>query len=185
MICTSTSVRSSTRLSAGFNLPRHRSTGFGHRTHDSSRAHDAPRALRRCAHVAFASASRVKRLTSPWIRTSRRIRLSLSGFRLFLPPVKGTFQLSLTLLVHYRSRVVFRVGCLCHPYSRAISDARYSGSSESPSPRISTGLSPSLASAFHRSSSWRGQVCRSPNTTPPPPFGGGFGLLCTLFDRLY
>jgi hypothetical protein len=106
-------------------------------------------------------------------------------FHVFSPPVRGAFQLSLTLLVHYRSRVVFRVGCLCHPPSRAISDARYSGYPESPSPRTSTGLSPSLASAFHRSSSWRGQVCRSPNTTPPPPFGGGFGLLCTLFDRLY
>src|SRR2546426_354874 len=103
----------------------------------------------------------------------------------FSPPVKGTFQLSLTLLVHYRSRGVFRVGCLCHPPSRAISDARYSGYPESPSSRTSTGLSPSLASAFHRSSSWRGQVCRSPNTTRPPPFSGGFGLLCTLFDRLY
>src|SRR5256712_4256781 len=206
VICTSTPVQPSTRLSAGFSLARHRSTGFGHRTHDSSRAHDAPRALRRCAHVAFASAPRVERLTSPWIRTpwpvihngerdaapsfrtsslSRRVRLLLSGFRHFSPPVKGTFQLSLTLLVRYRSRVVFRVGCLCHPPSRAISDARYSGYPESPSPRTSTGLSPSLASAFHRSSSWRGQVCRSPNTTRPPPFSGGFGLLCTLFDRLY
>ena len=59
VICTSTRVRPSTSLSGGFSLARHRSTGFGHRTHDSSRAHDAPRALRRCAHVAFASASRV------------------------------------------------------------------------------------------------------------------------------
>ena len=42
-------------------------------------------------------------------------------------PLFATFQLSLTLLVNYRSRVVFRIGSLCLPYSRAISNARYSG----------------------------------------------------------
>ena len=73
VICTSTSVRSSTLLSKGFDLPRHRSTGFGHRTQDSSRAHDAPRPLRGCGLVAFAAASLVKRLTSPWIRTPRPV----------------------------------------------------------------------------------------------------------------
>ena len=41
-ICTSVPVQSSTSLSEGFNLPKHRSTGFGSRTNDSSRAHDAP-----------------------------------------------------------------------------------------------------------------------------------------------
>ena len=46
---------------------------------------------------------------------SRLISLWLSGFKLFAPPVRGTFQLSVTLLVHYRSRVIFRVGCLWHP----------------------------------------------------------------------
>src|SRR3989304_3730733 len=43
VICTATSGRSSTSLSEGFNLPRHRSTGFGYLTDDSSRAHDVPR----------------------------------------------------------------------------------------------------------------------------------------------
>ena len=206
VICTSTPVRSSTPLSKGFDRPRHRSTGFGFRTHDSSRAHDAPRPLRGCAHVAFASASHVQWLTSPWIRTpwvvfqnaqydaapsfrtsslSRRIGLLLSGFRHFSLPAKGTFQLSLTLLLRYRSRDVFRVGCQCHPDSRAISDARYSGDSESPSPLTATGLSPSLASAFHRSLRSRGRVCRSPNTTSPAPFNAGFGLPNARFDRLY
>ena len=50
-----------------------------------------------------------------------------TGFRFFSHPAKDTFQLSLTLLVNYRSRVVFRIGGLCPPYSRAISNARYSG----------------------------------------------------------
>jgi hypothetical protein len=47
-ICTSLPVRSSTFLSKGFNLFRHRSTGFGYPTNDSRRAHLVPRALRRC-----------------------------------------------------------------------------------------------------------------------------------------
>jgi hypothetical protein len=50
-----------------------------------------------------------------------------TGFRFFSHPAKDTFQLSLTLLVNYRSRVVFRIGSSCLPSSRAISNARYSG----------------------------------------------------------
>lgn len=42
-ICTSVTLRSSTPLSKGFNLPRHRSTGFGYRRSDSWRAHHPPR----------------------------------------------------------------------------------------------------------------------------------------------
>ena len=57
-----------------------------------------------------------------------------TGFRFFSHPAKDTFQLSLTLLVNYRSRVVFRIGSLCLPYSRAISNARYSGSTTWPYP---------------------------------------------------
>ena len=60
---------------------------------------------------------------------ARRILLSPPGFRLFAPPAKGTFQLSLTLLLHYRSRVVFRVGSKWLPDSHAISKARYSRTS--------------------------------------------------------
>ena len=59
---------------------------------------------------------------------SRLFSLFPTGFRVFSHPAKDTFQLSLTLLVNYRSRVVFRIGSLCLPYSRAISNARYSGS---------------------------------------------------------
>ena len=55
--------------------------------------------------------------------------MSPSGFKLFAPPAKGTFQLSLTLLLHYRSRVVFRVGSKWLPNSSAISKAPYSRTS--------------------------------------------------------
>lgn len=41
-ICTSASVRSSTPLSEGFNLPRDRSAGFGSPTSDSGRTHPVP-----------------------------------------------------------------------------------------------------------------------------------------------
>ena len=54
-------------------------------------------------------------------------------FRFFALPVKGTLQLSLTLLLRYRSRVVFRVRGWCPRFSRAISNARYSEDPPSPS----------------------------------------------------
>ena len=61
---------------------------------------------------------------------SGRTLLSPPGFRLFSPPSRGAFQLSLTVLVRYRSRDVFRVGSRCLPASRRISNRRYSGSPE-------------------------------------------------------
>jgi hypothetical protein len=75
-----------------------------------------------------------------------RISLLLPGFRLFSPSVKSSFQYSLTLLLHYRSRDVFRVGSLCLPNSRAISNARYSGYLANSIMLFHTGLSPSVAS---------------------------------------
>ena len=70
--------------------------------------------------------------------------LTSVGFRLFSPPFRGTFQFSLALLVRYRSRDVFRIGRLYLPASRAISNARYSGSLQSRLFRSRTGLSPSM-----------------------------------------
>ena len=69
--------------------------------------------------------------------------LSSAGFRLFSSPFRDTFQHSLTLLVHYRSRDVFRIGRLYLPASRALSNARYSGSLQSRLFVSPTGLSPS------------------------------------------
>lgn len=63
---------------------------------------------------------------------SGRTHLSPPGFRLFSPPSRGAFQLSLTVLVRYRSRDVFRVGSRCLPASRRISDRRYSGTLQEP-----------------------------------------------------
>ena len=157
-ICTSALVRSSTSLWGGFNLSRHRSTGFGYPTNDSKRAHSVPRNKTADNRFPYGfgddplnlaidqnSLARYSKRTTRRraFALSRLISLWLFGFRLFAPPVRGTFQLSLTLLVHYRSRVIFRIGCLWHPNSRAISDARYS-SSLYVNLFIPTGLSPSM-----------------------------------------
>jgi hypothetical protein len=152
-ICTSAPVRSSTPLSRGFNLPTHRSTGFGYPTNDFR---ELTTSLASCevADIRFPfgyaslmlnlaidrnslarfSKRTIKRCSTPYGASSlsRLIRLLLFGFRLFSPSAKCTFQLSLTLLLRYRSRDVFRVGSLCLPDSRAISNARYSRSSAIP-----------------------------------------------------
>ena len=53
------------------------------------------------------------------LRPLRRFRASRHlwphGFRVFALPVKGALQLSLTLLLRYRSQDVFRVGAWCAP----------------------------------------------------------------------
>jgi hypothetical protein len=167
VICTSTSVRSSTYLSAGFNLPTLRSIGFGYSTNDFGRAHPVPHALRRCGLSVSLRLRPLRALASPLIETPwpviqngrtdpvstafRPLRsfgttcgLSSVGFRLFSPPFRGTFQLSLTLLMRYRSRDVFRIGSLYLPASRAISNARYSGYLQSRILLSPTGLSPSV-----------------------------------------
>ena len=72
-ICRSATVRSSTHLSTGFNLARHRSTGFRSPTNDSGRAHPVPHRLSGCGPFGFPSASEINSLTSPLIRTPRGI----------------------------------------------------------------------------------------------------------------
>lgn len=54
------------------------------------------------------------------------IWLSLSGFRYFSPPNRGTFQLSFTVLLRYRSWDVFRIRSRCLPHSNLISNRSYS-----------------------------------------------------------
>jgi len=208
MICTSIPVRSSTYLSTGFNLPTLRSIGFGYSTNDFGRAHPVPHALRRCGLSVSLRLRPLRALASPLIETpwpviqngrmhpvSRTLRLLRSlgaacglssvGFRPFSPPFRGTFQRSLALLMHYRSRDVFRIGRLSLPDSHAISNARYSGYRQSPLFVAPKGLSPS-------------RVCRSRHVwlpkwrrtavlhaTSPSALASGFGLFLTVFDRLY
>src|SRR5579871_3294017 len=111
--------------------------------------------------------------------------LSSIGFRLFSPPFRGTFQRSFALLMHYRSRDVFRIGRLYLPASRAISNARYSGYLQSRLLCSPTGLSPCIVCR-----SWHVRLQRPASTevqTPhlPTLTAQGFGLSSAVFDRLY
>ena len=69
-------------------------------------------------------------------------RRQISGS--FNLPIQGAFQLSITLLLRYRSRDIFSLGGMCPPVSREISDPRYSRSRHIPL-ATQTGLSPSAA----------------------------------------
>ena len=104
---------------------------------------------------------------------------------LFAPPARGTLQLSLTLLLRYRSRVVFRVGSLCLPNSRAISNARYSGYLKISHWFTSTGLSPSMAPLSR--GLWVYQLVSKKVETPHllMLFAKGFGLPYWTFTRCY
>ena len=99
-------VRSSTMCYHSFNLPMGRSHGFASTTTDLS-------ALSR---LAFATAPRLKRLTLPVTVTRRLIMQKARRHHEWLRPlvgawfqglfhslVQGSFHLSLTVLVHYRS----------------------------------------------------------------------------------
>ena len=110
-------------------------------------------------------------------------RLSLFNFRLFSTPFQGTFQLSLAVLVRYRTWIMFRVGSW-YSHVHAQINEHYSGNCIKSSSSVFTGVSPfcparssALQNTFRRQS--------SPNTTSPLHCCNGFGLLCTVFVRHY
>ncbi len=115
-----------------------------------------------------------------WAKSSHNY-LWLYGFRIFSTPVKDTFQLSLTVLVRYRSRVIFRIGSYCLPHSRSISKERYSGYSVmafQPSP---TGLSPCIALLSSRLRvSWLSQT--QVQTSHPPFLSEGVRFVLFPFQ---
>ena len=84
------------------------------------------------------------RVVLSWERSFRalslRHRLISGSFRL---PSRGAFQLSITLLLRYRSQDMFSLGGKCPPDSREISDPRYSKHHHDCF-TMTTGLSPSL-----------------------------------------
>ena len=110
------------------------------------------------------------------------------------PYFRGTFQLSVTVLVRYRSRDVFSLGGWCPPTSRTRPKVRYSGPGREPTGLTPTGLSPSLAGhsrplrlrpgglwAARKSRPWP----RPDNPTSPRGFPQGFGLGSSPFARRY
>jgi hypothetical protein len=103
-------------------------------------------------------------------------------FHVFSPPARGAFQLSLTLLLRYRSQVVFRVTSLCLVYSRAISNARYSLHQDLPSSHH-YGTITLYGASFQRTLCYDGRVYLGP--TSPRSFQRGFGSPCCVFCRPY
>lgn len=116
---------------------------------------------------------------------SSRTQLSPPGFRLFSPPARGAFQLSLTVLVRYRSQDVFRVGSRCLPHSRRISDRRYSGTPPDPLGLRLRGYHPLRRPIPGNFSFTEEDSTRGPNTTSPECFHSGFSLPCAVFGRPY
>lgn len=111
--------------------------------------------------------------------------LSSAGFRLFSPPFRGTFQLSLALLLHYRSRDVFRIGRLYLPASRAISNARYSGYLQSRLFLPPTGLSPSQVRRSRHVRLWKSAGTEVRHSTSPRPLRVGIRfVLCRVRSPL-
>ena len=118
---------------------------------------------------------------------SCRARLSPPGFRLFSLPLRGAFQLSLTVLVRYRSRDVFRVGGRCPPPSHGISDPCYSAPTRFPSCLRLRGYHP-LRRLFpeHFGFTTRKAYGLGPlNPTSHPPYDGRFSLPSAAFGRPY
>ena len=108
---------------------------------------------------------------------SLRHRLISGSFRL---PSRGAFQLSITLLLRYRSQDMFSLGGKCPPDSREISDPRYSKHHHDLS-TMTTGLSPSMVGRSRPVDLTRTRSKRWVyNTTSPLHFRGGirFGLCC-------
>ena len=122
-------------LSSGFNLARHRSTGFRCSTNDSRRAHPVPHRISGCGPFGFPSASEFNSLTSPLIQNSRALfetpRMVLCSYLRFhyrscSRLVSGSFHIPLKILFSFITLylstiglvVVFRIGSLCLPYSR-------------------------------------------------------------------
>ena len=100
-------------------------------------------------------------------------------------PIQGTFQLSITLLLRYRSRDMFSLGGMCPPDSREISDPRYSRTSQHPT-YIENGTITLYGPSFQTSFS---NMCRTKMTVLQhhisPQLLGGFGLGCAGFTRRY
>ena len=76
-------------------------------------------------------------------------------------PSEGAFQRSLTLLVRYRSRVVFSLSSRCLLYSRGVSGPRYSGT-DAHRTGLRYGAFTLYRPPFQESSRWRfGAECQS------------------------
>ena len=105
--------------------------------------------------------------------------MSPPGFRLFSPPFRGAFQLSLTVLVRYRSRDVFSLGSWCLPTSHGKTKPWYSGTPALPLPGYAYGAVTLYGGVFQPTSASPARERPGPyNTTSPSSYPRGiwFGL---------
>ena len=204
-ICTSLSVQSSTFLSKGFNLPRHRSTGFGYPSIDSRRAHLVPHpcGLRTCwfpsgsefltlslANEQNSMARYSKRTTEHWYVLRHHPFHALSKNNRL---VSGSFNLPSRVLFSFHSRYYCAIGLetyleletnvsqLHARYPTHVTQELWHSSFR----LVRTGLSPSLVLRSSRFLVDRLRSNQVHNTTSPLHFCEGFSLLCAAFDRLY
>src|SRR6266516_7938135 len=144
-------VRPSTRSYPRFSLPMARSLRFGSRTRDSDAlfrlafATAPPHGLT-SPHATNSQAHSSKGTPSPppasWHKALTDCRQSVSGT--ISLPSRGTFHLSLTVLVRYRSPGSIQAYQVVLADSRQISGVRrYSGQRETDPQLSPTGLSPS------------------------------------------
>jgi hypothetical protein len=85
------------------------------------------------------------------------------------PPLRGTFHLSLTVLVHYRSPLVFSLAGWSPRIQSGFHVSGFTQVSERRAARVSpTGLSPSAAEIIHPGSATRA-VCNSPGRSVVRP----------------
>ena len=112
-ICRSATVRSSTQLSSGFNLARHRSTGFRSSTIDSKRAHFVPHSkLLRTCRFPFGYGDQLLNLANDQDslghfskRTNRRCSyLRFHAYSACTHLVSRSFHIPLRILFSFHSR---------------------------------------------------------------------------------
>ena len=112
--------------------------------------------------------------------------LSPPGFRFFSPPSRGAFQLSLTVLVRYRSRDVFSLGSQCLPASHGKTKPWYSGIPAHAPTGYAYGAITLYGGAFQPTSASPSGARLGPNNpTSPTGFPAGFGLGSPPFGRPY
>ena len=106
-------------------------------------------------------------------------------FQIFSDASKHTFQLSLTVLVRYRTYVIFRFGGYCPPYSGLISKRPYSGIKQIPNSQFLRDFHPLQFAVPSKFKITEFGIKAFPYTTSPYCCQKGFSLTCFVFTRRY
>ncbi len=122
----------------------------------------------------------------PGIALSRRTSYPRPVSGSFHRGITPAFQLSLTVLVRYRTRDVFSLGGRLPPTSRANTNARYSGTPGLPHPSYAYGAITLYGPGLPPEFGFPGEGVPGPiHPTSPESFPSGFSLGCAAFGRPY